>query len=89
LTDLEALRGLAERTDAADDLVSRNDRIARKPPLVIHDRNVGVAEPAVLHRNFDLIGTERAGVIFIGLEFLVRPRNGPGIDLHARFLAFA
>jgi hypothetical protein len=41
-----------------------------------------MAEAVVLDRNLDLVGTERAWIVLVRLQFLVRPLNGPGIDFH-------
>ena len=82
LADLEALGVRTQRNDLADDLMPGDDGVARDAPFVVEHRHVGVTKPARLNRDLDVVSGQRARVIAVRLERLVRAFRGPGIDRH-------
>jgi hypothetical protein len=66
LTDLKVNHGTADSSDCSDDFVPGYERVLCDTPLVIQHAEVTVTDAAVLNIDFDLVGTERTGVIFEG-----------------------
>src|SRR5690606_27339349 len=77
LAELEAAYAVADANDAADHFMAGNERIARVAPFVVDHRLVGVADAAVLHRYFHFFGTERAGIVAVGLQRRAWRGGGP------------
>lgn len=85
LSHLEPPRFGAERDDAADDFMAGRDGIRRNAPFIVDDRQIGMADAAVVDRNLDLLRLQRTGIEFKGLEFLLWRFGRPGVD-HVIFL---
>jgi hypothetical protein len=66
LTDLKVYHSSADGSDCSDDFVPGYEGVLCHPPLVIQHAEVTVTNAAVLNIDFDLLGTERTGVIFEG-----------------------
>ncbi len=49
--------------DLADCFMARNERICRHPPFIVQHRKIGVANPAILNFDFDLVVRKRAWIV--------------------------
>jgi hypothetical protein len=49
-----------DRSDAANDLVARHDREAGHAPVVVHEVDVGMADPAIEDLDGDIVGSRLA-----------------------------
>lgn len=81
LPDLQSFGGRPHISNAADDLMPQHRWIARNPPLIIPHGEIGMAEPAMLHLDFNVIAIERAKLNLLADEGLFDARSNPGIDL--------
>jgi len=78
----QALDPRAHRNDAADYFVTRHQRVSGHAPFVVDHRQVRMAHAAILDGDFDLLITERAGIVIVAFQFLFsgcgRPRANLG-----------
>ena len=62
LSRLEPLGIWPRGRDPADDLVPENHRVPQNTPVIVQDGNVRVAQTAIFHRDFNVLGAQRSGV---------------------------
>lgn len=68
ISKLQTFRRFPEGNDFSNHFVARDKRIRRHPPVIIEHREIAVTNPASLHLDLDLLGTERARVVFKRLQ---------------------
>ena len=80
LADGEVLDVRAEGGDVADDFVAGDEGVLGDFPLVVEHGEVRVADAAGGDVDLDVVGGERAGLIFEGFELAVRGAGGECAD---------
>ena len=83
------LRRAAQRRHPANHLVTGHQRIARHAPFIVDHRQVGVADPAVLHLHFDIFRLKVAGIVLPQRQIGARFFGGVTFNsAHDSFLGF-
>src|SRR5262249_26657298 len=80
--DFQSLNLLADGGDRADDLVSRDHRILRHPPVIVNHGEVAVADPAVQYPDLDFLLPQRPRLVLKRLQLLFRSTGGVRFHRH-------
>ena len=83
------LRCATQGRHPANHLVTGHQRITRHAPFVVDHRQVGVADPAVLHLHFDIFRLKVAGIVLPQRQIGARFFGGVTFNsAHDSFLGF-
>ena len=81
LADRVPLGSVSHSYNSANGLVSQHRRVLGDSPFIFEDRQIGMAEPAVLDFYFDLFGMERSKIDLLADNLLPGPGGNPCINL--------
>ena len=81
LADRVPLGSVSHSHNSANSLVPQHRRVLGDSPFIFEDRQIGMAEAAVLDFHFDLFGVERSEVNLLANQLLLSPGGNPCINL--------
>src|SRR5690349_21034369 len=89
LPEAQALGIVAQRGDAADDLVAGNNRIGGGRPFAADEREIGITDAAMLDAYLHLFRAQGARIVFVRFEWTAGPlcRPRPDRAVHRTSLA--
>ncbi|GER90714.1 hypothetical protein KDW_48760 [Dictyobacter vulcani] len=79
LAEREPFAVSAPSNHPTNDFMTRNKGIDRVSPIIIENRDVGMAESTVFYGDLHLIWTKLACFVFVGNEVLFGTMSGPGM----------
>ena len=85
LADFQALGRGADRRDPAHDFVSQHGGILRHSPVVVQHREIGMAQAAMFHRDFHVLGPKRSEINRLLDQLSVSPLWRPTLERSSVF----
>ena len=86
LSDRESFGIRTDGRDPADDLVAENRGVLRNAPVIVQDGEIGVTQPAVFDRDFNVLDPERAEINGFEHHRLFRRLRNPCLIILRGFL---
>src|SRR6185436_9698516 len=81
LSDRETFGIRTDGRDPTDDLVAENGGVLREAPVIVQDGKIGVTQPSVFDRDFNVLNTKRSEIHGFQHHRLFRRLSDPGLSM--------